>query len=283
MSRRPPAPDGPDTAWVVVGRGTDLAAGPARAFPPDAEVRGSVTLDRGLADRALGALLRSVEVEESGLRAFAVGWYDGGDGLVVAVNPAGGNRVAWPQDAPTRLSLAPVDEGHLTSVHVRFLLRHLTTGLLAADLGGRPLHAVTAVLRSGTAVAVAGPTQSGKTRLVNRLTAAGVLAEVSDDDCPVLLPDGRLASLVPRRYEVALTRTARLGALVLLADDVSEPGPGDPSQARAQLGRIPVPWPAGWLPGVPLAAVPELGEVPVVLAPSRDEACAAQVAELLSR
>lgn len=270
-------PDGPDTEWAVVGRGTDLAAGPRRAFGQE-HVRASVRVDPALGELPLGAALRTVTVAESGVRSFEVVWHESAEGTV-AVNPAGGNRVGWTD--PRHLSVTPVDSGHLTSVHVRFLLRHLTTGLLAADLGAAPVHAVTAQLAGGGVLAVAGPTQSGKTRLVNRLLAAGHVTEVVDDDCPLLAPDGRCASLVPRRYELVRSRRDALVALVLLDGSVAAPGPApDPVRFLAQT---PVPWPCSWLPGEELPPVPQLPAVPTWAVPARDEDAAEEVAALIRR
>ena len=267
--------DGPDTEWAVVGEGTGLMVGPRRAFD-GREVRGSVRIDPTLADRELGPAVRTTTVAESGLRSFSVTWHESGS-EVVAVNPAGGNRVAWVD--PLHLAVAPVDAGHLTSVHVRFLLRHLTTALLATDLGAAPVHAVTATVPTGGVLVVSGPTQSGKTRLVNRLVASGAVRQVVDDDCPLVTSAGSLVTLVPRRYEVERVRSHDLRALVLL--DGSVTSPEVPSDPRAFLAATPVPWPCAWLPHPDLPAVPMLPAVPGLAVPPRDEGCVEAVAALI--
>ena len=124
-------------------------------------------------------------------------WHRLADGRTVAAHPVGGNQVSWRADAPTDLGVTPAPDGHLTAVHVRFVMRHLTTQLLEEDLAGRSIHAV-AVASGAGVLAVAGPTRSGKTRLANHLIAAGLVGNVVDDDCPSWRAEGRSACSCPR-------------------------------------------------------------------------------------
>lgn len=187
---------------MIAGHGDTITVGPARSVGLLADRRCTVSIDDALAGETLGTQIATHDVAESGLRSFTVPWHRAGNGRTVAVNPAGGNRVSWDSDRMD-MRLTPAKDGHLTSVYVRFVLRHITTDLLAADADGRSIHAVVAPLsRSGgvdTVLAVVGRTTSGKTRLVNQLMVAGLLGEVLDDDCPVLIPGGELLTLVPRR------------------------------------------------------------------------------------
>ncbi len=269
----PAQPDGlPDTAWVVAGRGESLLVGPARALADHPDRRSVVSIDPSLADAPLGEAVAEHPVAESGLRSFTVSWYAAAQGRTTAVNPAGGNRVSW-DPARCDVRLTPAKDAHLTSVHVRFVLRHLTTALLAADAGGRAIHAVTGRPTGGAGgvLAVAGPTTSGKTRLVNQLVVAGLLGEVVDDDCPVLAPGGALLTLVPRRYEVACAVRTPLRTLVLLSDGCTRPREIDQGRARAFLESTPVPWPAPWLPADERLPAPELpAGLRVVELPARD-------------
>jgi hypothetical protein len=178
--------------------------------------------------------------------------------------------------------VTPAPDSHVTDVHVRFVLRHLTTLLLEADLGGRSIHAVAAASGPGL-LAVAGPTRSGKTRLVNHLVAAGVVGEVVDDDCPVLAPEGILGTLVPRRYEVARAGCRPLHTLVLLTDDATGVGQVDVSEAHRFLERTATPWPAPWLPAAGPRVMPDLpDDLTVIVVPAQDEPAFAAVGELVS-
>jgi hypothetical protein len=274
-------PADPDTGWLVAGRAASMVVGPERALAARPDVRGRVHLTEPLA--ALGPAYAEHRVAESGVRTFDVPWHRGPDGRTVAVHPVGGNQVSWRPDAPTELGVTPHADAHLTSVHVRFVLRHVTTGLLEEDLGGRSIHAVAAA-GGGGVLAVAGPTRSGKTRLVNHLAAAGMVGDVVDDDCPVLARGGRLAMLVPRRHEVARAACLPMVALVLLTDDVAGVRQVDTATAQRFLERTARPWPAPWLPADGPRVVPPLpDELTVVAAPAQDEAAFAAVADLVGR
>ena len=132
----------PDTAWLVAGRGAAMLVGPERALAGHADIRGRVHLTEPVTD--LGAAYAERAVAESGVRTFVVPWHRQADGRTVAAHPVGGNQVSWHPDSPTELGVTPASDGHLTAVHVRFVLRHLTTALLEQDLGGRSIHAVAA-------------------------------------------------------------------------------------------------------------------------------------------
>ena len=236
-----------DSTWAVAGHGPDLLVGPWRALRHcGADVRARVTL---LAEDTLepGSELGTVNVAESGVRDFDVRWSEGGDGTTIATNPVGGNKVAWSADQ-TRYWLSPARDAHLSSVHVRFVLRHVTTALLVADLAARPVHAVVASLAGGGVLAVCGPTRSGKTRLINRLLVSGFVDRVVDDDCPVLAADARLHSVVPARYEVVRTSSHALAGLVLLDATTNTPRLVPARAAEEFLRRTARPWPAPWLP-----------------------------------
>jgi hypothetical protein len=222
-------------------------------------------------------------VAESGVRTFVVPWHELPDGRTVAAHPIGGNQVSWRSNAPTDFGVTPAPDAHLTAVHVRFVLRHVTTTLLEQDLAGRSIHAVTAVAGSGV-VAVAGPTRSGKTRLVNHLVAAGLAGDVVDDDCPVLAPAGVLGMVVPRRYEVARASCLPLRTLVVLKDDVTGVRQVDVDTAHRFLEHTTRPWPVPWLPTTGPRVVPALPtDLTVVAAPAQDESAFAAVAGLVSR
>lgn len=271
----------PDTAWLVAGRGAAVLVGPERALAGHADIRGRVHLTDPVTD--LGAAYAERAVAESGVRTFVVPWHRQADGRTVAAHPVGGNQVSWHPDSPTELGVTPASDGHLTAVHVRFVLRHLTTALLEQDLGGRSIHAVAGSSDTGV-VAVAGPTRSGKTRLVNHLLAAGLVGDVVDDDCPVLAPGGRLAMLVPRRYEVARATGGPLRTLVLLTDEAGGVRRVDAVTAHAFLERTARPWPAQWLPAGAPVALPALpDDVAVIAAPAQDESAFAAVSELIGR
>ena len=280
MSPHGQDPSGPDTAWLVAGRGSDLMIGPERALAGHPEVRGRVHLAEPVAD--LGPVSAEVTVAESGVRTFVVPWHTVPDGRTVAAHPLGRNQVSWRADAPTVLGITPAADGHLTDVHVRFVLRHLTTRLLEEDLSGRAVHAVVAGGGAG-ALAVAGPTRSGKTRLVNHLVAAGVLGVVVDDDCPVLAPGGMLGIAVPRRYEVVRAASLPLRTLVLLTDEAAAARRVDTATALRFLERTATPWPAPWLPTAGPRAVPALPEdLTVIAAAARDESAFVAVERLVS-
>lgn len=272
-------PAEPDRAWLVAGRAAELVVGPERALATHPDVRGRVHLTEPVTD--LGPVRAERRVAESGVRDFTVPWHELADGRTVAAHPVGGNQVSWRADAPTELGVTPAPDGHLTDVHVRFVLRHLTTRLLEEDLAGRSIHAVVVASGAG-ALAVAGPTRSGKTRLVNHLIAAGLVGDVVDDDCPVLGPAGTLGMLVPRRYEVARAVALPLHTLVLLTDDEAAVRRLDPATARRFLERTARPWPAPWLPADGPGAVPQLPDgTAVIAAPAQDESAFAAVEALV--
>lgn len=262
----------PDDAWCVAGRGTELVAGPERALGRRADLRARVAIGAVEPADALGPAAEEIHVAESGVRSFTVAWHDLGHGRVVAVNPAGGNQVSWSEPDRARFSFTPGPDPLVTSVYQRFLVRHLTTNLLERDLGGRSIHAVSAELDTGV-LAVAGPTCSGKTRLVNRLAGDGLVGRVVDDDCPVLLPGGATATLVPRRYEVERATRHELSVLVVLSHDTTSVRRIEAARAHELLTAIPVPWPASWLPADERPDLPELPPgLPVFEVPAQDEA-----------
>jgi hypothetical protein len=255
-----------------------MMVGPERALAGHPEVRGRVRLAEPVAE--LGPVVAEHDVAESGVRSFVVPWHQLPDGRLVAANPAGGNQVSWDPAAWTDLGVTPADESHLTSVFVRYVLRHLTTTFLEQDLGGRSVHAVTAALGTGV-LAVAGPTRSGKTRLVNALVTAGVVGAVVDDDCPVLAPDGSLGMLVPARYEVIPAVTRPLHTLVVLtdSDDVRRV---DPEAAQRFLADTARPWPLRWLPDDGTRQLPLLPpDLRIIGAPAQSEDAYADVVRLL--
>jgi hypothetical protein len=257
--------------------------GPERALATRADIRGRVHLSEPAAD--LGSVVAERTVAESGVRTFVVPWHQGQDGRTVAVHPVGGNQVSWRSAAPSDLGVTAAPDPQRTAVHVRFVLRHVTTRLLQEDLGGRSIHAVAVAAGAGV-LAVAGPTRSGKTRLVNHLIAAGLVGDVIDDDCPVLAPGGVLGMLVPRRYEVARAVCLPLHTLVLL-DDGAAVREVDAATAQRFLEQTARPWPAPWLPlDLPTDAggvVPDLPhDLTVVAAPAQDESAFATVARLVS-
>jgi len=130
---------------------------------------------------------------------------------------------------------------------------------------------------------VAGPTRSGKTRLVNHLLSLGLVDVVVDDDCPVLAPDGVLGMLVPRRHEVARAVCRPLRTLVLLTDEADGARQVDAAEAHGFLARTATPWPAPWLPAAGPRVLPELPlDLSVVAVPAQDESAFAVVVELLS-
>lgn len=273
-------PAAPDRAWLVAGRGAAMVVGPERALATHPDLRGRVHLAEPVPD--LGPVSAEFTVAESGVRTFVVPWHTLPDGRTVAAHPIGHNQVSWHPAAPTDVGVTPAPDGHLTAVHVRFVLRHLTTTLLEQDLGGRSIHAVAAAAGPGV-VAVAGPTRSGKTRLVNHLVAADLVGAVVDDDCPVLAPGGRLGMLVPARYEVARAVCLPLRALVVLTDDGGGVRRLDADTAHAFLERTAMPWPAPWLPAAGPRVVPDLpSDLTVVAAPAQDESAFAAVAGLVS-
>jgi hypothetical protein len=257
-----------------------MMVGPERALASHPDIRARVHLAEPVAD--LGPVSAQHRVAESGVRTFVVPWHRLPDGRTVAAHPVGGNQVSWPEGAPTDLGVTPAGDGHLTSVHVRFVLRHLTTTLLEQDLDGRSIHAVAAVADEGL-LAVSGATRSGKTRLVNHLVAAGLAGGVVDDDCPVLAPGATLGMLVPRRYEVARAICQPLTTLVVLTDDATETRRVDAATAHAMVELIARPWPVPWLPANGSRPMPELpGDLTVITAPAQDESAFAGVAQLVS-
>lgn len=272
-------PADPDTAWLVAGRAAAMVVGPERALATHPDIRGRVHLTEPIPD--LGPVFAEHRVAESGARTFVVPWHQLADGRTVAAHPVGENQVCWRADAPTDLGVTPAPEGHLTAVHVRFVLRHLTTQLLEEDLAGRSIHAV-AVASGAGVLAVAGPTRSGKTRLVNHLIAAGLVGDVVDDDCPVLAPAGVLGMLVPARHEVARAARLPLRTLVLLADDVTGVQQADGDSAQQFLERTARPWPVPWLPTAGPRVVPDLpADLSVIAAAAHDESAFAAVAGLV--
>jgi hypothetical protein len=277
----PERADEPDRSWAIAGHGLGLLAGPSRAFPEHSAVRIRVELAQAHPPGSLNRLVAEHAVAESGVRAFTVPWHEGPDGWIVASNPAGENQVSWSRTLDKfRITSAP--DALLTSVHVRYVLRHLTTSLLEQDLGGRAVHAVTAAL-GARVVAVAGATRSGKTRLVNRLIAAGLLGDVVDDDCPILCVAGAVATLVPRRYEVARSCSSDLAGLVLLCGDETGSRDVPSADARSFLERTPAAWPAPWLPVAARPPVPELPPgLPVLAVSLRAEDAYRDVAAFVS-
>jgi hypothetical protein len=272
-------PGQPDTAWLVAGRGAGMTVGPERALATLPDVRGRVHLAEPVSD--LGPVSTALTVAESGVRTFVVPWHLLPDGRTVAAHPIGGNQVSWDPGAPTDFGVTPASEAHLTAVHVRFVLRHVATTLLEQDLGGRSVHAVAAAVGDGV-LAVAGPTRSGKTRLVNHLIAAGLVGDVVDDDCPVLAPQGMLGMVVPRRYEVVRASCLPLRALVVLTADVTEVRQIDVDAAHELLERTARPWPVPWLPTTGPRVVPALPtDLTVIAAPAQDESAHAVVAGLI--
>jgi hypothetical protein len=273
-------PAAPDRAWLVAGRGAAMMVGPERSLATRPDIRGKVHLAEPVAD--LGEVSAEFTVAESGVRTFVVPWYTLPDGRTVAAHPVGGNQVSWQPQAPTDFGVTTVPDGHLTAVHVRFVLRHITTTVLEGDLLGRSIHAVAAVSGAGV-VAVAGATRSGKTRLVNHLVAANLVGDVVDDDCPVLAPGGTLGMLVPGRHEVARTTCLPLHALVLLTDDTTEVRNLDVDTAHHFLQRTARPWPVPWLPTSGPGVLPELPpDLAVIAAPAQDESAFAAVARLVT-
>lgn len=270
-----------DRAWCIVGHGAGLTVGPSRAFDDRADLRARVDLGEPLPAEELGPRTRTISVKESGVREFEVSWHDRGLGETIAVNPAGGNQVGWASSTFDSWWFSPGNDPLQTSVYQRFLLRHLTTALLERDLDGRSIHAVTAGWDGGV-LAVAGPTRSGKTRLMNHLAVRGLVGALIDDDCPILT--GRTsATLVPRRYEVERTALHELRGLILLTDEVSRPHAITPSRAHHLLDTTPVPWPAIWLPAEARPPLPPLPPaLPVLEAPAQDESCFDAVAACLA-
>lgn len=272
-------PAAPDRAWLVAGRGAAMVVGPERALAGHPDLRGRVHLTEPVAD--LGPVSAEFTVAESGVRTFLVPWHTLADGSTVAAHPVGGNQVSWRPGAPTDLGVTPSPEGHLTAVHVRFVLRHLTTSLLEEDLGGRSIHAVAAAAGDGV-VAVVGATRSGKTRLVNHLVAADLVGDVVDDDCPVLAPAGMLGMLIPARHEVARAGYLPLRILVLLTDGATEVQRADVDTAHQFLERTARPWPVPWLPAAGPRVVPALpADLTVIAAAAQDESVFAAVAGLV--
>jgi hypothetical protein len=257
-----------------------MVVGPERALATHPDLRGRVHLAEPVGD--LGPVSAELSVAESGVRTFVVPWHEVPDGRTVAAHPIGGNQVSWLPDAPTDFGVTPAADGQLTAVHVRFVLRHVTTTLLEQDLGGRSIHAVAATSGAGV-LAVGGPTRSGKTRLVNHLIAADLVGDVVDDDCPVLAPAGVLGMLVPARHEVARAACLPLRTLVLLTDDATDVGRVDAATARRFLESTARPWPVPWLPAAGPGVVPGLpDDLTVIAAPARDESAFAAVAGLVS-
>lgn len=275
------SPGDPDAAWCVAGEGADLVVGPERALGGRSDVRIRVAVREPIPPESLGPVVQELVVAESGVREFTVTWHEAREGEVVAVNPAGGNQVGWSEPSRDAFWLTPGRDALVTSVYQRFLLRHLTTVLLERDLDGRSIHATTATWGGGV-LAVAGPTCSGKTRLMNRLAGAELVGPLVDDDCPIITAKGHSASLVPRRYEVEAATLTDLRALIVLTDTVSTTQRIEPTRAHELLQAIPVPWPASWLPADPRPALPELPEgLPVVAVPPQDDAAHAGVLELV--
>jgi hypothetical protein len=277
-----PSPADPDRAWCVAGQGPGLVVGPERSLGGRADVRVRVTVREPIAGDRLGKVVDEVHVAESGVREFTVTWHDLSDGTVVAANPAGGNQIGWSEPSRDAFWLTPGGDALVTSVYQRFLLRHLTTTLLERDLGGRSIHATTAGFGAGV-LAVAGPTCSGKTRLMNRLAGAGLVGRLVDDDCPIVTASGAIASLVPRRYEVESASLADLSALIVLSTAVGAPRRIEAARAQDLLRDIPVPWPASWLPADPRPGLPALPtDLPILEVPAQDDAAHAEVLDLVA-
>jgi hypothetical protein len=251
--------------WVIAGHGRDLQAGPEHAV--GAEPRARISMVDPISE--LGPIMWTVEVAESGVRTFTVPWHLVGN-RTVAAHPIGGNQVSWPS-APEAFPEFGITAADRVDVHVRFVLRHLTTWLLAEDLGGRSIHAVTAALPAGGVLAVAGATRSGKTRLIDHLAAAGLVGAIIDDDCPIIAANGSLATLIPRYEETVTAVHETLSAIILLAPDATGVREVGGERAMSLLTETPVPWPAPWLPTPARLELPALPDIPMIEVQAQDE------------
>ncbi len=230
--------------------GDDVWSGPAPSFGAGLAATHRVSL---LAADALAPPGRGgtpVEVQESGAGTFVVVHHDFGRWTGVW-HPVGCNWLLV-SDGGTRWAVTAGSTPAQSWVHIRFVLRHLVTAHLLARAGAQVVHAVAATHRRPHigAVAVLGPSRTGKTRLVNRLVAAGVLGEVVEDDCGVVV-EGSLAGLFPTEHELRQLHIHPLAAVVALDDRVDAVADADRVQTASWAARCPVPWPAGWLPGTP--------------------------------
>lgn len=190
------SPEEPDVSWLVVGRGLDLMVGPERALQDLADVRARVSLAEP--HMTLGPVVDEVAVAESGVREFVVPWHGQPDGRTVAANPAGGNQVSWNEELDD-FRLTPAADALHTSVHVRFVLRHLTTSLLEVDLEERRREV--AQHEADVDRGVQGICRWGQAEVVELLVPRHLVAarRVRSHRATVRLP-------VPRDDELAYTR-----------------------------------------------------------------------------
>jgi hypothetical protein len=252
----------PGRAWGLELGGGTAFVGPLTAFHRHTP---SVTVKVISSDDVSGGVLTGrTEVVESGA-AFAVDYYRF-DGLEGLFHRGGGNWILW-NAYMTQFYVTEQASWPTTWVHVRFLLRHLIVSRLIERPGHHCLHAVVARgaedLGSDPTrgLLVAGPSRSGKTRLVNRLIEGGVVEDVVEDDCPVIDDDWRMTSLIPTQHELRRPRHLDVAAVVLLDPEVDKPETA-PAQVAAEFAvRTPTPWPAPWLPAA-APRRPEMAEVP---------------------
>jgi hypothetical protein len=228
--------------------GGELQVGPTRAFAGCPLVATVGTVRRGAWDGLdPGPPVAHHEVRES-TRAFTVPEHRF-DGFGGVRHPGGANWIWWTDDR-RRWLVEEQPAWPATWVHVRYVLRHLWTAWHAAR--DRPsVHATAATVPAAPGwVVLAGPTRSGKSRLMNRLLAIGALAECVEDDCPVVGPGDALRTLMPTQHEVRSTRTGRAAAWLLLDERTASVTPIAAAEAAAFLaGTRPV-WPLSWLPSI---------------------------------
>jgi hypothetical protein len=278
-----------DSWSLVEGADGELAIGPTRAFAGRPLVATVGTVRRGAWDGLdPGPVVAHHEVRES-TRAFTVTEHrvDGGGGGVH--HPGGGNWIWWTDDR-RRWAVEEQPAWPATWVHVRYVLRHLGTAWHAAR--GRPsVHATAATLPGGGGwVVLAGPTRSGKSRLMNRLVVDGALGECVEDDCPVLGPGDEVRALMPTQHEVRSTRTGQVAAWLLLDEDATAVAPVDALTAATLLAETRPVWPLSWLPAIEDPAggapvVPDPAGAPALTVPARsdaDDAIVAAVAQWLA-
>ena len=274
-------------AWCArLGDGTDVWTGPEAAFG------GGPAPTHRVARLAVDALAppatpgTAVPVHESGAGSFSVEHHDLG-GWTGVWHPVGRNWVLVSSDGQ-RWAVGGSPSPAQSWVHVRFVLRHLVTAHLLARPRAQVVHAVAARHDSGgdPVVAVVGPTTSGKTRLVNRLVATGVLDEVVEDDCAVVA-DGALAGLFPTEHELRRLRVHPIGAVVALDETVDRVREGDLADVARWAAACQVPWPVDWLPGAPTrpsTPTPFAAGTTCIVAPIRrddDPTVVAEIARLL--
>jgi hypothetical protein len=280
-----------DSWSVAEGADGELQVGPTRAFGGRSLLATVGTARRGCGD-ALdpGRPVAHHEVRES-TRSFTVAEHRF-DGFGGVRHPGGDNWIWWTDDR-RRWLVEEQPTWPATWVHVRYVLRHIWTAGHAAC--GRPSVHATAATRPGADgwVVLAGPTRSGKSRLMNRLLAAGSLGECVEDDCPVVGPGDALRAVMPTQHEVRSTRVARAVGWILL-DEAAPPdsvGPVDDQAAAAFLATTRPVWPLRWLPVLDGAArragppVPDPAGRPALAVPARadaDDAVVAAVAAWLA-